>query len=283
MGAYVGAVYASEAGLHGTHFRESALRFFQALGPPTGIAFLTDLTYPAIGATTGQAMNKFLQLTFGDACIEDLWVPFFCVSTDLTAAGARVHTSGRLWRYVRASMGILEMLPPICDPLDGHHLVDGAYTNNVPVNIMRSHFDPRSVLAVDVGASHRSAPSPHGDTLSGWRVLLNRFNPWGHAGLPTAAAIQDTLIFICSNTALESMKATEKFCHIRVDTGFEAHQFEKCEQIEAAGLAACSAMQLRSLAAGTSRSARRGTIRATRIFGPRPDGNGRRSTWVNGD
>ncbi len=40
--------------------------------------------------------------------------------------------SGSVWRYVRASMSIAVYLPPICDPKDGHLLVDGAYVNNVP-------------------------------------------------------------------------------------------------------------------------------------------------------
>ncbi len=29
-------------------------------------------------------------------------------------------------------MSIAVYLPPICDPKDGHLLVDGAYVNNVP-------------------------------------------------------------------------------------------------------------------------------------------------------
>lgn len=41
---------------------------------------------------------------------------------------------GSLWRYVRASMSISGVLPPMCDPGDGHLLVDGAYVNNLPGN-----------------------------------------------------------------------------------------------------------------------------------------------------
>ena len=62
---------------------------------------------------------------FGDKLIEDLWVPYFCVSTDISHAELRVHDHGVLWRYVRASMTLSGYLPPICDPVDGHLLVDG--------------------------------------------------------------------------------------------------------------------------------------------------------------
>lgn len=39
---------------------------------------------------------------------------------------------GSLWRYVRASMSVASLLPPICDSDDGHLLMDGCYVNNVP-------------------------------------------------------------------------------------------------------------------------------------------------------
>ena len=41
-------------------------------------------------------------------------------------------------RYVRGSMSLAGYLPPICDPRDGHLLLDGGYTNNLPADIMRS-------------------------------------------------------------------------------------------------------------------------------------------------
>lgn len=43
---------------------------------------------------------------------------------------------GHLWRYVRASMSIAGVFPPFCDYKDGHLLLDGCYTNNVPGNVV---------------------------------------------------------------------------------------------------------------------------------------------------
>lgn len=40
--------------------------------------------------------------------------------------------TGSLWRYVRASMSLSGYLPPLCDPIDGHLLLDGGYVNNLP-------------------------------------------------------------------------------------------------------------------------------------------------------
>lgn len=39
---------------------------------------------------------------------------------------------GSLWRYVRSSMSLSGYLPPLCDPIDGHLLLDGGYVNNLP-------------------------------------------------------------------------------------------------------------------------------------------------------
>lgn len=44
----------------------------------------------------------------------------------------RLSSSGSLWRYVRASMSLSGYLPPLCDPKDGHLLMDGGYINNLP-------------------------------------------------------------------------------------------------------------------------------------------------------
>ena len=42
------------------------------------------------------------------------------------------HIIGSLWRYVRASMSLSGYMPPLCDPKDGHFLLDGGYVNNLP-------------------------------------------------------------------------------------------------------------------------------------------------------
>ena len=64
--------------------------------------------------------------------MQDLWIPYFCVTTDITDSKMRVHNSGSLWRYVRASMSLSGYMPPLCDPVDGHLLLDGGYVNNLP-------------------------------------------------------------------------------------------------------------------------------------------------------
>lgn len=54
-----------------------------------------------------------------------------------------VHTTGYAWRYVRASMSLAGLLPPLCD--EGDMLVDGGYVDNLPVSCPFLLGRPRTV------------------------------------------------------------------------------------------------------------------------------------------
>ncbi|CAF5046299.1 unnamed protein product [Rotaria magnacalcarata] len=73
---------------------------------------------------------------------------------------------GSLWRYVRASMSLSGYFPPLCDPNDGHLLLDGGYVNNLPADVMYK-LGAHTVLAVDVGAQDEQNFYNFGDQLSG--------------------------------------------------------------------------------------------------------------------
>ena len=50
---------------------------------------------------TGSAFNESIESTFKDRQIEDLWIPYFCISTDLNMSQMRVHTHGLyLFMYI---------------------------------------------------------------------------------------------------------------------------------------------------------------------------------------
>lgn len=46
-----------------------------------------------------------------------------------------VSCLGSMWRYIRGSMSLSGYMPPMCDPTDGHLLLDGGYVNNLPGNL----------------------------------------------------------------------------------------------------------------------------------------------------
>lgn len=109
---------------------------------------LGDYVLPVVGLVRGRRVEDRLHDNFGETLIEDLEVPFFCVSTDLVAGAARVHRSGLLRKALRASISLPGILPPV---LDGDHslLVDGAVLKNFPVDVLKDmHRGP--IIGVDV-------------------------------------------------------------------------------------------------------------------------------------
>ena len=61
-------------------------------------------------------------------------------------------------------MSLAGYLPPLCDPEDGHLLLDGGYVNNLPADVMRS-IGAKSVIAVDVGSVNETDLYDYGYSL----------------------------------------------------------------------------------------------------------------------
>lgn len=55
-----------------------------------------DLTYPVTSMFTGRAFNRTLISAFSETTIEDLWLPYFTVSTDISASAMRIHRHGKI-------------------------------------------------------------------------------------------------------------------------------------------------------------------------------------------
>jgi len=66
---------------------------------------LRDLTLPIASIFAGRNFNKSIKRILGNERIQDLLLNFFCVSVDLQNQNLCIHTKGKLWKFVRASMG----------------------------------------------------------------------------------------------------------------------------------------------------------------------------------
>ncbi|MDP1961093.1 MAG: cyclic nucleotide-binding and patatin-like phospholipase domain-containing protein [Reyranella sp.] len=96
---------------------------------------LSDYTIPAISMFAGRRVRGLLRAAFGERDIEDLVLPFFCVTANLTTSSADIHTVGRLWRWLSDSVSIPGVLPPFNEAGEVH--VDGGVIDNFPVRAMR--------------------------------------------------------------------------------------------------------------------------------------------------
>jgi len=131
---------------------------------------LSDWTVPLLALTRGHHASRMLRRTFGVLDIEDLHLPYFCVSTRLSGGGQAVHRHGPLWLWLRASSAIPGVLPPVLQKGEVH--VDGALVNNLPTDVMAADgiahitaLDVQADIALRTNVEESSSPP-------WWRVLL---------------------------------------------------------------------------------------------------------------
>uniref|UniRef100_A0A670KBR6 lysophospholipase n=1 Tax=Podarcis muralis TaxID=64176 RepID=A0A670KBR6_PODMU len=228
IGSFIGALYAEERSAVRT--KQRAREWAKIMN--SVFATVLDLTYPITSMFSGSAFNTSIHKVFQDKQIEDLWLPYFNVTTDITASAMRVHKDGSLWRYVRASMTLSGYLPPLCDPKDGNLLMDGGYINNLPADIARN-MGAKTVIAIDVGSQDETDLCNYGDCLSGWWLLWKRLNPWAEkVKVPDMAEIQSRLAYVSCVRQLEVVKSSSYCEYIRppIDR-FKTMDFGKFDEI----------------------------------------------------
>ena len=133
---------------------------------------LSDYTLPLVSLVSGRKVGMLLRRELGDIDIEDLPLPFFCVSSNLTTGRIAVHQQGPLWRWLRASVAIPGVLPPVFQ--GGEVYVDGGAMNNLPVDVMRAK-GRGPVIGVDVGTDRAFTTDVEATEMpSLWKLFRGR-------------------------------------------------------------------------------------------------------------
>ena len=162
-GASMGAIFAAAVGLHRPSNELVVLCTEQ-------FDRLFDYTVPVVALLKAKRITTNLHKVLGDRDVEDLWIPFYCVSTNLTRSRLEVHRTGELVLALRASIAIPGVLPPV--PVGDELLIDGGVLNNMPADIMRADRSISTVIAVDVAPKYGPGTSEdYGPYLSGWQAL----------------------------------------------------------------------------------------------------------------
>ena len=209
IGSFIGALYARDADVVPMYGR--AKKFAGRMGSMW--RFALDLTYPTVSYTTGHEFNRGIFKTFGDSQIEDFWLEFYCNTTNISRSRPEFHSSGYIWRYVRASMTLAGLIPPICD--EGSMLLDGGYIDNQTVSHMKG-LGADVIFAVDVGSIDDNTPQIYGDSLSGFWTVVNRWNPFSSCpNPPTLSEIQARLAYVSSIDNLERAKTMSGCLYMR--------------------------------------------------------------------
>lgn len=133
----------------------------------------SDFTIPVMSMLRGKRMKRLLMVHF-DYLIEDLPLPYYCISTNLGRGTRNIHESGSLVDAIRASGAMPGIFPPVV--VEQELAVDGAILDNLPVDIMQQKPVGR-IIAVDF-TSPVPAKVDYAETPSPWAVLRGRWLPF---------------------------------------------------------------------------------------------------------
>ncbi len=199
---------------------------------------LLDYTIPVVSLLKGGRITRNIEQTFEGRDIEDLWLPFYCVSTNLTKSRLEVHRRGNMALAVRASLAIPGVLPPV--PYDGDLLVDGGVLNNLPFESMRDDSTIGTIVAVDVAPD--LGPRAHTDfgmSVSGVRALWDSITP-GRSELPSATSVLLRSMMTGSvRNQRESMEAGSLDLLVTMHLpGIGMLEFERTREVAESGYAA---------------------------------------------
>lgn len=97
---------------------------------------LKNFTWPIISLLSSKSGTQILRTLFAKVQIEDLWIPYFCISCNLNQKREVVHREGYLWEKLRRSASLPGIIPPVVK--NGQLYMDGGLVNAVPTDVMRS-------------------------------------------------------------------------------------------------------------------------------------------------
>lgn len=222
MGGFVAALHASGRTAKRV---ESDMRWAWLEAGP----FL-DFTFPLYSIVKGDRMIGRLHRLFGSAFIEDLPMPFFCMSSDITHACSVVHDHGPLVQWLAVGMSVPGVAPPF--PYKGSLLLDGGLLNNLPVSVA-SGYDCGKILAVNVDPKNQMAINTKDYEGSLAQQLWRKLR-----GKTTAPHIFEILVRVTTLTNAASVaKLGDSIDHyIQPETGpYGLFDFHKADDIIAAG------------------------------------------------
>lgn len=169
-GSALGACYARDLSY------EKARKTYQIIAEPGNNPFvLKNFTWPFISLLSAKKVTEVLQETFGNLCIEDLWMYYFAVSSNLNKSKEHVHKTGYVWKCIRSSVAIPGIIPPMVIEDELHY--DGGLLNNLPVDVMRTLMgNDSTIIAVSLSRENNAPQKYYFPPAIPFRVgLLKKF------------------------------------------------------------------------------------------------------------
>lgn len=175
-----------------------------------------DYTLPVVSLIKAERIARSATATFGDRQIEDLWRPYFCVSTNLTASRSFVHLEGSVVLAVRATSAIPGIMPPV--PHGTDLLVDGGILNNLPIDVAREMTPVGRIVAVDVAPPRGpGARTDFGLSVSGWSAFRSGLGKKERTHPGISAVLMRSMITASMQERDRQIRAGLADCYLDLD------------------------------------------------------------------
>ncbi len=195
IGAIVGGAVAM--GLNADELEIVCRETFQKHNP------FSDVTLPLVSLLRSRKIDRAALQAYGEARIEDLWLSYFCVSSNLGGCDEKVHADGPLRTAARTSSSLPGIMVPVVH--DGAVHVDGGVMNNLPGDIMRRRAG--LVITVDVD-SRENMSAAFAEFPAPWKIFWSRILPWKKAiRVPNISEIMMATIMTGSRKGADAVKS----------------------------------------------------------------------------
>ena len=220
MGAIIGALHAM--GLDRPAMIELNNKMWRNIRP------FNSYTVPIVSLFGHRKFQQCARLASGDAHIEDLWLDYFCISSNLTTCEMMVHRQGPLGMAVLASASLPGAVAPML--CEGQLLVDGGLLNNLPGDVM-AQFNCARVIVVNVSPVGRLTTTCR-EMPSVWRQLGSRLGfRIERPDVPNILDILDSSIMVTSNARSMAVSQEADYSLQLPVSGFKMLQFDAIEQL----------------------------------------------------
>lgn len=228
-GASMGAVVAAGPALGWSHeeLERRIRRAFVDSDP------LSDIALPIIAMTRAGKVARLMQEAYGEVEMADMPLPYFAVSTNLTAGRIEVHRQGLLRRALRASISIPGVMPPVV--MDGQVMVDGAVLKNFPTEVMRQ-MNRGPLVGCDVSQTRGVDPRQLENPPSWWRWIAS--GAWKEG--PPIVSILMRSATLTSDAELAQARADTDLLIQPTPHGVDIRDWKAYEPAVAAGYAAAT-------------------------------------------
>ena len=150
-------------------------------------------TLPRYSLLDHRNYDEHLGRYFRGINIEDLWIPYFAVSTNLSRYELHRHDRGDLFQAIRASGSIPVLLPPVYTS-KGEMLVDGCLLDNVPIRTMHQlKSGPNVVVSFHIPELQRFDVE-YEKLPSRAELVRMSLNPFAYKRLPVAPGLTTVLM-----------------------------------------------------------------------------------------